>query len=234
MKRSIITTADGSKTIQIEEWNEQYHSIHGAIQEAKHVYIKSGLLFCLESLLDNSREGFEESQKISILEIGFGTGLNAFLTLLKAEELKQNIQYSGVEAYPILPEELQQLNYIEQLSAKHLQHTFETLHQSPWEKEIRVTPHFQLIKQQKQFQDIQEENTYDLIYFDAFGPRVQPELWTEHLFKIMYKALKPNGVLVTYSAKGSVRRAMLSVGFLVEKLPGPLGKREMLRTRKGF
>jgi tRNA U34 5-methylaminomethyl-2-thiouridine-forming methyltransferase MnmC len=233
LKRSIITTADGSKTIQIEEWNEQYHSIHGAIQEAKHVYIKSGLLFCIESLLDNSRESFEESQKISILEIGFGTGLNAFLTLLKAEELKQNIKYSGVEAYPILPEELQQLNYIEQLSAKHLQHAFEILHQSPWEKEIKVTSYFQLFKQQKQFQDVQEENTYDLIYFDAFGPRVQPELWTEHIFKIMYKALKPNGVLVTYSVNGSARRAMLSVGFLVEKIPGPPGKREMLRARKG-
>ena len=233
MKRSIITTADGSKTIQIEEWNEHYHSIHGAIQEAKHVYIKSGLLFCIDSLLDSSREGFEESQNISILEIGFGTGLNAFLTLLKAEELKQNIQYSGVEAYPILPEELQQLNYIEQLSTKHLEQTFEALHQSPWGKEIKVTPHFQLFKQQKQFQDIQEENIYDLIYFDAFGPRVQPELWTEHLFKIMYKALKPNGVLVTYSVNGSARRAMHSVGFLVKKIPGPPGKREMLRARKG-
>jgi len=241
LKRSIITTADGSKTIQIEEWNEQYHSIHGAIQEAKHVYIKNGLLFCIESLLESfdcaqdklSREVFDKSQNISILEIGFGTGLNAFLTLLKAEELKQNIEYSGVEAYPILPEELQQLNYVDQLSAEHLQHAFETFHQSPWEKEIKVTPFFQLIKQQKQFKDIQNENTFDLIYFDAFGPRVQPELWTEHIFKIMFEALKPNGVLVTYSAKGSVRRAMQSVGFLVEKLPGPPGKREMLRARKG-
>lgn len=233
MKRSIITTADGSKTIQIEEWNEQYHSIHGAILEAKHVYIKNGLLFCIDSLLENSLEGFDETQNISILEIGFGTGLNAFLTLLKAEELKQYIHYSGVEAYPILPEELQQLNYIELLSAEHLQHVFETLHQCPWEKEIKVAPYFQFIKQQKQFQDIQNENAYDLIYFDAFGARVQPELWTEHIFKIMYKALKPNGVLVTYSVNGSARRAMLSVGFLVEKLPGPPGKREMLRARKG-
>ena len=233
MKRSIITTADGSKTIQIEEWNEQYHSIHGAIQEAKHVFIKHGLLYYVESFIERSQKVLNTSQIISILEIGLGTGLNAFLTLLKAEELKQNIQYLGVEAYPILPEELQQLNYIEQLSAEHLQHGFETLHQSPWEKEIKVTPYFQVIKQQKQFQDIHNENTYDLIYFDAFGPRVQPELWTEHIFKIMYKSLKPNGVLVTYSAKGSVRRAMLSVGFMVEKLPGPPGKREMLRARKG-
>jgi tRNA U34 5-methylaminomethyl-2-thiouridine-forming methyltransferase MnmC len=242
LKRSIITTADGSKTIQIEEWNEQYHSIHGAIQEAKHVFIKHGLLYYVESLQGSfdcakdklSRDASDKSQNISILEIGFGTGLNAFLTLLKAEELKQNIQYFGVEAYPILPEELQELNYVEQLSAEHLQHAFETLHQSPWEKEIEVTPYFQVVKQEKKFQDINNENTYDLIYFDAFGPRVQPELWTEDIFKIMYKSLKTNGVLVTYSAKGDVRRAMLSVGFLVEKLPGPPGKREMLRARKGF
>lgn len=233
MKRNIITTADGSKTIQIEEWNEQYHSIHGAIQEAKHVYIKNGLLFYIEQChLECSRNVIFETKNITILEIGFGTGLNAFLTLLKAEELKQNIQYTGVEAYPVLPEELQQLNYVDQLSAQPYQIAFETLHQSLWEKEIKVTPFFQLIKQQKKFQDIQNENTYDLIYFDAFGSRVQPELWTEHIFKIMYKALKPNGVLVTYSVKGSVRRAMLSVGFLVEKLPGPPGKREMLRAIK--
>ena len=226
MKRSIITTADGSKTIQIEEWNEQYHSIHGAIQEANHVFIKHGLLFTIENLvLQNSN--------LSILEIGFGTGLNAFLTLLKGEELNQNIHYTGIEAYPVKSEELQQLNYVELLSAESRRVAFESLHQSSWEIVQTVTPHFQLIKLRKQFQDIHDENVFDLIYFDAFGPRVQPELWTEHIFKIMYKALKPNGILVTYSAKGSVRRAMQSVGFLVEKLPGPPGKREMLRARKG-
>lgn len=234
MKRHIVTTADGSKTIHIEDWNEHYHSVHGAIQEAQHVFIKHGLLFCLENLTltQPALSPVERSKRLSILEIGFGTGLNAFLTLLKAEELKQNIQYIGVEAYPILPEELQQLNYIEQLSAEPWQEAFEHFHQCPWEQAQPIAPHFQLTKQQKQFQDIQDIETFDLIYFDAFGPRVQPELWMETMFQIMYCALKPNGVLVTYSAKGSVRRAMQSVGFLVEKLPGPPGKREMLRARK--
>lgn len=226
MKRNIITTADGSKTIQIEEWKEQYHSVHGAIQEAKHVFIKHGLLFCIENA--NSK-----LSQLSILEIGFGTGLNAFLTLLKAEELKQHIHYTGVEAFPVLQDELQQLNYVEQLSAEFWLQTFETLHHCSWEKEQAIAPYFQLTKLQKQFNDIEAQSDFDLIYFDAFGPRVQPELWTEAIFKIMYKALKTNGVLVTYSAKGSVRSAMQSVGFLVEKLPGPPGKREILRARKG-
>jgi tRNA U34 5-methylaminomethyl-2-thiouridine-forming methyltransferase MnmC len=240
LKRNVITTADGSKTIQIEGWNEQYHSVHGAIQEAKHVFIKHGLLFCIEQCSlesfdcaqdKQSREVNSETQIISILEIGFGTGLNAFLTLLKAEELQQNIQYTGVEAFPVLPEELEQLNYVEQLSAEPWRTAFEKLHSCPWEKEQTIAPNFQFAKQQKQFKDIQDQNAFDLIYFDAFGPRVQPELWMETMFKTMYNALKPNGVLVTYSAKGSVRRAMQSVGFLVEKLPGPPGKREILRAK---
>ena len=225
MKRNIITTGDGSKTIQIEEWNEQYHSVHGAIQEANHVFIKHGLAFCLETL-------FQKSTQISILEIGFGTGLNAFLTFQKAKELVSNINYVGVEAYPVFAEEILQLNYIEQLKVEHDSAVFETMHQCPWGISHSISSKFQLTKQQKDFKDIEDESIYDLIYFDAFGARVQPELWTEDIFKIMYKALKSKGVLVTYSAKGSVRRAMQSVGFMVEKLPGPPGKREMLRARK--
>jgi len=226
LKRNIITTADGSKTIQIEEWNEQYHSVHGAIQEANHVFIKHGLLFYTENVTLSLSKG------LSILEMGFGTGLNAFLTLLKAEALQLQVRYTGVEAYPVAPEELKQLNYVEQLSAEDRRDTFETLHQCPWEKTNAVTPQFQLVKQQKDFRSIEDINAFDLIYFDAFGPRVQPELWTEAVFKTMFTALKPSGVLVTYAAKGSVRRAMQSVGFLVERLPGPPGKREMLRARK--
>lgn len=227
MRRNIITTADGSKTIQIEEWNEQYHSVHGAIKEANHVFIKQGLLFYFEHFI------FSSSKEIAILEIGFGTGLNAFLTLLKGEELNLNITYVGVEAYPVASEEIKQLNYVEQLSADRYWETFEALHNCTWEITNDIAPHFQLTKQQKDFKDIDEEMKFDLIYFDAFGARVQPELWTEDMFKIMYSVLKSNGVLVTYSAKGSVRRAMQSVGFMVEKLPGPPGKREMLRARKG-
>lgn len=219
MKRKIITTADGSKTIQIEDWNEQYHSVHGAIQEAMHVFILHGL-FC-----------FLESHKpISILEIGFGTGLNAFITLLESEKSNLHINYTGVEAYPVTQEEVDALNYTEQLKTNNT--LFSKLHQCNWEVLHHITPKFSLTKQQKFFKEIDAVAEYDLIYFDAFGARVQPELWTEGVFELMYKALKTKGVLVTYSAKGSVRRAMQAVGFSVEKLPGPPGKREMLRATK--
>lgn len=219
MKRKIITTADGSKTIQIEDWNEQYHSVHGAIQEAMHVFILHGL-FC-----------FLDSHKpISILEIGFGTGLNAFITLLESEKSNLHINYTGVEAYPVTQEEVDALNYTEQLKTNNT--LFSKLHQCDWEVLHHITPKFSLTKQQKFFKEIDAVAEYDLIYFDAFGARVQPELWTEVIFELMYKALKPKGVLVTYSAKGSVRRAMQAVGFSVEKLPGPPGKREMLRATK--
>ncbi|WP_400080594.1 tRNA (5-methylaminomethyl-2-thiouridine)(34)-methyltransferase MnmD [Winogradskyella sp. R77965] len=223
MKRKIITTSDGSKTIQIEDWNEQYHSIHGAIQEANHVFLKHGLLFYSELV--------SESKPISILEIGFGTGLNALLTLIEAEKLNLNINYVGVEAYPVELEEINQLNYVELISEAHTG-IFQTLHTSSWEIQHNITRTFLLEKQKKFFKDIDAKNEFNIIYFDAFGARVQPDLWTEDIFKIMFKALKENGVLVTYSAKGSVRRAMQAVGFTVERLPGPPGKREMLRARK--
>ncbi|WCO02704.1 tRNA (5-methylaminomethyl-2-thiouridine)(34)-methyltransferase MnmD [Psychroserpens ponticola] len=236
MQRKIITTADGSKTIQIEDWNEQYHSVHGAIQEANHVYIKQGLLFFYnEHILGVSEtichsEPNSESHPISILEIGFGTGLNAILTLLVSEELKLNINYCGVEAYPVSTEELSQLNYAEALKIQSS--AFVDIHKSDWETSHKVTKQFRLTKQQKFFNDIVDVNCYDVIYFDAFGARVQPELWTEVIFKKMYDALKPNGVLVTYSAKGSVKRALRAVGFSIKRLEGPPGKRHMLRAIK--
>ncbi|MBA6152996.1 tRNA (5-methylaminomethyl-2-thiouridine)(34)-methyltransferase MnmD [Gelidibacter maritimus] len=228
MQRRIIITADGSKTIQIEEWNEQYHSIHGAIQEANHVYIKHGLLFCFDQLNASN----DKNQEISVLEIGFGTGLNAFLSLLRAEDHHIDIHYTGIEAFPISVKEMTALNYAEELQLPEKTALFEEMHQIQWEDSQRLTPYFTLLKQQKFFKDITEKNQFDVIYFDAFGARVQPELWTESIFRIMFNALKLNGILVTYAAKGSVRRAMLSVGFSVEKLPGPPGKREMLRATK--
>ena len=219
MQREIITTADGSKTIQIVDWNEQYHSKHGAIQEAYHVFIKSGL-----SLF--------KDQDIAIMEIGFGTGLNALITFLEASKFGLKVFYKGVEAYPISTEELEQLNYITELKAESVKSDFEHMHQSPWEKNVAINDNFTLHKQQKDFLELTVKNEFNLIYFDAFGARVQPELWTELLFAKMFKALKPHGILVTYSAKGSVRRAMQAVGFTVERLPGPPGKREMLRATK--
>ena len=234
MKRKIITTSDGSKTIQIEDWNEQYHSIHGAIQEANHVFLKHGLLFysAEESKQTINNENCEKDpQSISILEIGFGTGLNAFLTLIEAEKLKLNINYTGVEAYPVELDEINQLNYVELISKKH-ENFYNKLHHVSWENEHNITPSFQLLKQKKFFKDIKAKNKFNIIFFDAFGARVQPELWTETIFRIMYEALREKGILVTYSAKGSVRRAMQAVGFIVERLPGPPGKREMLRAIK--
>ncbi|MFT4831380.1 MAG: tRNA U34 5-methylaminomethyl-2-thiouridine-forming methyltransferase MnmC [Psychroserpens sp.] len=219
MKRKIITTSDGSKTIQIEDWDEQYHSKHGAVQEAYHVFIKHGL-----SLFEN--------RKVAILEIGFGTGLNALITWKEAAKYNLKVAYTGVEAYPVTKEELRQLDYINQLNADALAAGFEKMHDAPWGKTIKLTDNFTLQKQQKDFMDIVDRDQYSLIYFDAFGARVQPELWTETLFQKMYDALGQNGVLVTYAAKGSVRRAMQSVGFNVERLPGPPGKREMLRAVK--
>lgn len=224
MQRKIITTADGSNTIHLVEWDEHYHSIHGAIQEANHVFIKHGLLFFVES--------FPKSSSIAILEIGFGTGLNAYITLIKTEQLKVAIDYVGVEAFPITDEELGALNYSEQLETTKSEE-FNSIHAVPWEEKQSITPQFSLTKQKKFFTEINDQEKFDLIYFDAFGARVQPELWTEEVFQKMYNAMRPNGVLVTYSAKGSVRRAMIAVGFSVEKLPGPPGKREMLRARKG-
>jgi len=219
LKREIIITSDGSSTIHLPEWDEQYHSKHGAIQEAKHVFIKSGL-----SLFSN--------KNISILEIGFGTGLNSFITFLEAPKFNLDINYVGVEAYPVATEEIEKLNYVSELNANNFENTFRQMHQQQWEIKNEITTNFTLTKRKQFFNEINDEHAFDLIYFDAFGARVQPELWTEDVFKLMYNALKDGGVLVTYSAKGSVRRAMLSVGFKVERLPGPPGKREMLRATK--
>lgn len=221
MRREIIKTADGSVTIHLPEWNEQYHSKHGAISEAVHVFIDAGLHYYTEK---------HPNQSISILEIGFGTGLNAFLTLLESEKRDIKINYTGVEAYPIEAEEIEKLNYAEQANTKRT--NFLALHISNWEEEVNLNANFNLTKRQQFFSEIKDVNSFDIIYFDAFGARVQPDLWTESIFSSMYLALKEKGVLVTYAAKGSVRRAMQAVGFTVERLPGPPGKREMLRAVK--
>jgi len=201
------------------DWQEQYHSKHGAIQEAYHVFIHSGLYLF-------------KNQDLNILEIGFGTGLNAFITLIEFQKRNLKINYTGVEAYPVSEVELDQLNYLEELESISRKKDFNLMHASPWEEVVEINSQFTLKKEQKLFKDINEFNTYDLIYFDAFGARVQPELWTVEIFRIMFNAMKSGGCLVTYSAKGSVRRAMLEVGFLVDRLPGPPGKREMLRAKK--
>ena len=219
MKREIIQTADGSTTIHLPEWNESYHSKNGAIQEAYHVFIKSGF-----SLF--------QGKPISILEIGFGTGLNAFITYLEAKKENQIIDYVGVEAHPVIPEEVLQMNYASELAAEKDLSIFEEMHVCLWENKVMIPPTFSLTKRKQFFEDIDDEDAFDLIYFDAFGFRVQPELWSPEIFKKMYKALKFNGVLVTYACRTSIKNAMLEAGFTIEKLPGAPGKREMLRAKK--
>jgi tRNA U34 5-methylaminomethyl-2-thiouridine-forming methyltransferase MnmC len=222
MKRVLLTTGDGSITIHLPDWNEQYHSKHGAIAEAEHVFINNGLTYF---------NTINSPQVISILEIGFGTGLNCFLTLLEAQKNKKlHINYTGVEAYPVEFSEIEGLNYSYLLKASEVD--FTKLHTVPWEKASVIQTNFQLTKRKQFFSEINDKEDYNLIYFDAFGARVQPELWTVTVFETMFNALKFGGVLVTYAAKGSVRRAMQEVGFVIERLPGPPGKREMLRATK--
>ncbi|MFE3847423.1 tRNA (5-methylaminomethyl-2-thiouridine)(34)-methyltransferase MnmD [Flavobacterium sp. LB3P45] len=219
MKREIIQTLDGSTTIHIEEWDECYHSKHGAIQEARHVFIKNGLSLFAD-------------KHVSILEIGFGTGLNAFITFLELKKLNQTIDYVGVEAYPISADEVLSMNYVAQLNAVNESDIFKTMHESNWGEEIILSKDFSLTKRKQFFEAVEDIEKFDLIYFDAFGYRVQPELWSTEIFQKMYNALKPNSVLVTYAARGVVKRSMIEVGFSVEKLEGPPGKREMFRARK--
>ncbi len=218
MKHEIIITQDGSSSIYIPELDETYHSKFGAIQEAKHVFIKNGL------------DLFEDGSEISILEIGFGTGLNALITMLEAENRNLKINYVGVEAYPIALDEIAQLNYVEQLEAPEKNAEFEKMHASNWEEEIVITPNFTLTKRKQSFADITDESVFDLIYFDAFGFTVQPELWNETIFEIMYKSLKNVGILTTYACRTSIKKAMQHAGFQTLKLPGAPGKREMLRA----
>lgn len=219
MKREIIQTLDGSTTIHLQEWDECYHSKHGAIQEAQHVFIKNGL-----SLFEN--------QSVCILEIGFGTGLNAFITFLESKKMHQSIDYVGVEGYPVSADEVLSMNYVTELNAENESSIFERMHESDWGEKIVLRDDFYLTKRKQFFDEIDDLEKFDLIYFDAFGYRVQPELWSTAIFKKMYDALKPNGKLVTYAARGVVKRSMVEVGFTVEKLQGPPGKREMFRASK--
>lgn len=220
MKREIIQTKDGSKTIHLPELNESYHSVHGAVQEAKHVFIQSGW----KEL---------KSNHYKILEIGLGSGLNAILTLIESEKGKVKVEYTGLEAFPISKEEIRALDYSNLKEIANYSEQFEKIHQAEWGNKVSITPYFTLTKIHQELLEYNpEERFYNLIYFDAFGPRVQPETWTIDVFTKMYSSLETNGILVTYCAKGEVRRILIELGFKVEKIPGPPGKREMLRARK--
>lgn len=215
-----MTTDDGSKTIHMPDLNEQYHSKHGALQEARHVFISMGLEYYISAIS-------KAPKQLRILEYGFGTGLNAMLTAM--QNVPFTISYTGIEAFPVNEEEIQAMDYGKLLQEEEL---YNKLHQAEWQKPVLIKEGFELFKRQMTFEEIDFVAAFDLIYFDAFGPRTQPELWTLEIFKAAFTTLDTDGVLVTYCAAGQVRRNLELAGFTVDRLPGPPGKREMLRGRK--
>ena len=222
MEKQIITTSDGSHSIYLPLLDEHYHSVHGAIQESRHVFIDAGL-----------KQVPASSETVEVLEIGLGTGLNALLTLLEAEKEQLKTGYTAVEAFPVGIEMARMLNYIELLDAQAFRDAFDLIHTCEPGRETLIRPYFGLTRIQETIQHaILDSERYDLVYFDAFGPPTQPEMWTEAIFGKVYDSLKSGGILVTYCSKGEVQRTMKKVGFTLEKLKGPPGKREMLRGRK--
>ncbi|MEZ5044466.1 MAG: tRNA (5-methylaminomethyl-2-thiouridine)(34)-methyltransferase MnmD [Saprospiraceae bacterium] len=217
----IFDTQDGSHSVFSATYGVSYHSKYGAIQESEHVFIKAGLF-----------EKALAQPDIAILEIGFGTGLNAFLSLIDAKNKGLHIDYVAVENYPLPFESAKQLNYPEELRVPSLRPLFEQMHSMEWGIPMPISPNFTFTKWLKDFQALDFEPVFDIIFFDAFAPSAQPELWEEDMLRIMYKSLKNNGILVTYCAKGIVKRALKTVGFTVESLKGPPGKREMTRAKK--
>jgi len=216
----IESTLDGSNTLYVRELDEHYHSLNGAVQESNHVYINAGFKEC-------------EKPNINILEIGFGTGLNAYLTFLQAEKTHKNIYYTGLELYPLSLEMINRLNYTGNESYLH-EEIFKNMHICEWGQDIRLSSTFLLNKMQTDLKklDWSVGDGYDIIYFDAFAPDKQPDMWTQEIFNFLYKRTNIDGILTTYCAKGIVRRMLQSAGYRVERLTGPPGKREMLRGRK--
>jgi tRNA U34 5-methylaminomethyl-2-thiouridine-forming methyltransferase MnmC len=214
--RQIITTEDGSKTIYFPDIDENYHSKKGALQESSHIFLKHGLHY------------FKDVETISVFEVGFGTGLNALLSMQYSMETNQRIIYHTIEAFPILLEEVKVLDYEALFENQIIKEWSQKIHQIPWNSEFELTSNFLFTKYN---QKLQEHNllasSYNCIFFDAFSPRVQNELWTIEIFQKMYDSLIDGGLLVTYCAKGQVKRDLKSVGFLVENVEGPPGKREM-------
>lgn len=215
-------SADGSHTLYHQELDETYHSVHGSIQEALHVFIRAGL-----------NPIFNTKEEIHLLEMGFGTGLNAFLTLSEAKKVHKKVHYHSLESFPLDENIWTKLNFHDQLKSNREEIVeFEQLHRDVWNEWNIIHPQFNLLKEQTHLETWYSPYTYDLVYYDAFGPRVQPELWEEPIFQKLHSMMNTNGMLVTYCAKGSVKRAIKASGFEIESLPGPPGKREMTRAIK--
>ncbi|MDR0413404.1 MAG: tRNA (5-methylaminomethyl-2-thiouridine)(34)-methyltransferase MnmD [Dysgonamonadaceae bacterium] len=212
MPLQIKQTADGSPTLYLPERNESYHSMNGAVQESLHVYIQAGFNHC-------------RKDRIHVLEMGFGTGLNAFLTALEAKKRRVEVTYTALEKYPLPAGIVRQLRYSDREDD-----LFRRLHDAAWERPVPLTPAFTLHKIKTDFAGYDYSGGYDVVYYDAFAPDKQPEAWSPALFEALYAAMLPGGILTTYCAKGAVRRMMRQAGFAVERIPGPPGKREMLRA----
>lgn len=219
MQREIIKTEDGSTTIRIPDLEENYHSSHGAVQEAKHVFVKHGL----KAISKDS---------VRVFELGFGTGLNALLSLKFGVENDINIQYFGLEAYPVDIELINELNYVEIIGEEYGE-AFHKMHVATWNKPGQISSQFELTKFEEKIEELKiDVEPFDVVYFDAFGHRAQPEMWDISVLKKMSDLLVDGGLLVTYAARGQFKRDLKSLGFEIESLPGPPGKREMTRAVK--
>jgi tRNA U34 5-methylaminomethyl-2-thiouridine-forming methyltransferase MnmC len=222
MKTELKITGDGSHTLFVPGLNEHYHSTFGAIGESMHVFIESGL-----------KEILKSGEDIHLIEVGFGTGLNALLTWMEAESHARKIFYTAIEPYPVEEAIWSALNYPETFCTFSYRKIFNRIHEAEWERTEQISPFFTLKKIKTTFKDFEPgTSAFNMVYFDAFGPDVQPELWSEENFKKIHTAMKPGGILMTYSVKGAVRRALKECGFAVEKIPGPAGKREITRAIK--
>jgi tRNA U34 5-methylaminomethyl-2-thiouridine-forming methyltransferase MnmC len=220
MKVEIRETLDGSQTLYFGELDEHYHSTFGAVQESQHVFIKAGFKQCPQS-------------DIRVLEIGFGSGLNCYLTLLAGLGSGKKVWYSAIEKFPLPEEVWEKLKYSQQLPDGNSE-WFPLIHQAQWNGDVEIHPQFILHKIESDLLVMEWDKLplVDLVYFDAFSPEKQPELWSSSIFERIYDKMNSNGILVTYCAKGIVRRTLQSIGFVVERIPGPPGKREMIRARK--
>lgn len=219
MTRKVIQTKDNSKTLLIESNNDTYHSIHGALTESEHVFIKHGFDQCTAT-------------EIKIFEMGFGTGLNCFLTLSKTLNTSTNISYHSIENDPITQHEINALDYAK-LLPKQTSSYYKNIHDAAWNSPVKISPNFTLKKILSDIETHQEpDSVFDLIYFDAFGPKSQPHLWQPNILNKLFKWLKPGGTFITYCAQGQFKRDLKSVGFNIENLPGPPGKREITRGIK--
>lgn len=217
-------TSDGSHTLLDVALNATYHSVHGAIQESRHVYIAAGL----QQWMHNQ----PGAVALNILEAGFGTGLNALLTLEAAQRMPLNIHYHAIEPFPLSEQEVEGLNYCTVLQRPDLALPFHRMHFAMENKPVAVSPQFDLYRHAATVQDFRYPQVFGLVYYDAFAPRVQPELWTVEIFQHLFNLMLAGGVLVTYCCKGDVQRALLTAGFRIEKIPGPAHKREMIRAVK--